>query len=174
MLAERLRRLPHMVNFSLQYRTAALRAERRLAQLARGQGPIIAGPFRSEIGFEVLYWIPLLRWFVERYDIEPDRVLAVSRGGPASWYRDVAGAYADVFDHYTPGDLRRWLDEQVAATGSQKQKALSAPEREVLARIARERGLEGPAVLPPSVMYNLFWAYNAGYRPIEDVAARTR
>ena len=70
--------------------------------LARGRHPIVAGPWLSEVGFEVLYWIPFLRWFEDRYRVDRERVIAVSRGGASSWYADVAGAYVDIFDHLDP------------------------------------------------------------------------
>src|SRR5690242_8075598 len=63
-----------------------LRVEREIAAVARGRGPIIAGPWLSEVGFEVLYWIPFLRWFEDRYRVDRERVIAVSRGGVAGWY----------------------------------------------------------------------------------------
>ncbi|HEY3187712.1 MAG TPA: hypothetical protein VGJ70_09570 [Solirubrobacteraceae bacterium] len=170
---ERLRHLPAAVHFSAQYRTGALRADRRLARLARGDGPIVAGPFRSEIGFEVLYWIPLLRWFVETYDVDPRRIVAVSRGGPESWYRDVAGGYADIFDHFSPAELKAWHTRQLEATGSQKQLAFSETDRAIVERVSHASGLENPAVLHPSLMYGLFRAYFAGHQPIATVLRRT-
>src|SRR5262249_22844206 len=54
------------------------RLAREIAAVASGRGPIIVGPWLSEVGFEVLYWIPFLRWFVDRYRVDPARVVAVS------------------------------------------------------------------------------------------------
>src|SRR5688572_32227402 len=81
--------------------------ERELAAIARGRGPIIAGPWLSEVGFEALYWIPFLRWFEDRYRVDPGRVIALSRGGVADWYRDVAERYVEIFDHVDPGTFAR-------------------------------------------------------------------
>ena len=36
-----------------------------LWRAARGSAPIVVGPWLSEVGYEVLYWIPFLRWFVD-------------------------------------------------------------------------------------------------------------
>ena len=97
--------------------------EREIAQVARGRHPIIAGPWLSEVGFEVLYWIPFLRWFEDRFRVDRERVVAVSRGGVAGWYADVAGAYVEIFDHCAPdmfharNSERRTRDEG----GGQKQ-----------------------------------------------------
>jgi hypothetical protein len=65
------------------------RIEREIAAVARGRHPIIAGPWVSEGGFEILYWIPFLRWFEDRYRVDPKRVVAMSRRGVAAWYSDV-------------------------------------------------------------------------------------
>jgi len=54
--------------------------ERQLASIAAQDRPIVAGPWLGEVGFELLYWLPFLRWFVERFEISPDRLIAVSRG----------------------------------------------------------------------------------------------
>ena len=81
--------------------------ERELALLARGRQPIVAGPWLSEVGFEVLYWIPFLRWFEDRYRVDRERVIAVSRGGSAEWYGDVADRYVEIFDHIDPETFAR-------------------------------------------------------------------
>src|SRR5688572_32368785 len=83
------------------------RVEREIAAVARGRGPIIAGPWLSEVGFEVLYWIPFLRWFEDRYRVDRERVIAVSRGGVADWYRGVAARYVEIFDHVDPATFAR-------------------------------------------------------------------
>ena len=97
--------------------------ERDIAAVARGRGPIIAGPWLSEVGFEVLYWIPFLRWFEDRYRIDPERVIAVSRGGVAGWYGDLAARYVEIFDHLSPEEFGRRNRErhQREESGGQKQ-----------------------------------------------------
>lgn len=69
----------------------------------RGQR-VIVGPWLGEVGFEVLYWIPFLRWAIRTGGLSPDQLIIVSRGGCASWYRDVSPHYVDIFDHFTPAD----------------------------------------------------------------------
>ena len=58
---------------------------RALDDVARGQGPIVVGPWTGEVGFEVLYWIPFLEWFRTRWHVSPDRLVIMSRGGVESW-----------------------------------------------------------------------------------------
>src|SRR5437762_11102878 len=54
-------------------------ARRELRAAAAGSGPILVGPWLSEVGYEALYWVPFVRWFTRHYDVDPARVIAVSR-----------------------------------------------------------------------------------------------
>src|SRR5262245_22601526 len=78
--------------------TREISVRRELRAAAGGDGPIIVGPWLSEVGYEVLYWVPFLRWFCDRYQVDPSRMVVVSRGGVASWYRDVATHYVELLD----------------------------------------------------------------------------
>jgi hypothetical protein len=150
--------------------------EREIAALARGTGPLVAGPWLSEVGFEVLYWIPFLRWFEARYGIDRDRVVAVSRGGVADWYRDVAGGYVEIFDRLDPSEFarrnaeRRERDE----SGGQKQMGYTALDRELVDAAVTQRGLSGAAVCHPSLMYRLFNQFWFGNRALDVVTEHTR
>ena len=84
----------------------AQRLERDLRGLVAQRETIVAGPWLGEVGFELLYWVPFLRWFAERFRLAPDRLLVVSRGGTASWYRPFAAGYREIFDHVTVEEFR--------------------------------------------------------------------
>jgi hypothetical protein len=73
-------------------------ALRRLERLARSEAPIVAGPWNGRVTFELLYWLPLLNWLTSVAGVDPERLVAVSRGGVDGWYADVAGTYRDVED----------------------------------------------------------------------------
>ncbi len=126
--------------------------QRQIAAVAQGRGPIVAGPWLSEVGFECLYWVPFLRWFEDRYRVDADRVIAVSRGGVAEWYADVAGRYVEIFDEMTPAAFaqrnaeRRDRDQ----SGGQKQLSAGALDRELIAAAARAAGAATTAVLHPA------------------------
>src|SRR5690348_16329422 len=45
------------------FRETAEEIDRQIADLASGTKPIVVGPWLAEVGYEVLYWIPFLRWF---------------------------------------------------------------------------------------------------------------
>ncbi len=66
------------------------RFARRVEQFLRHDRPIIVGPWTGEVGFELLYWVPFVRWSVARYGIPPERLFVVSRGGAAPWYGRLA------------------------------------------------------------------------------------
>ncbi|MEA2348588.1 MAG: hypothetical protein QOG62_2375 [Thermoleophilaceae bacterium] len=61
-------------------------------------GPILLGPWRGEVGFELLYWIPFLRWAMARHPGAAKRTIALSRGGVRSWYQGIAADYLDLFE----------------------------------------------------------------------------
>src|SRR5687767_12158802 len=69
-----------------QFRREAAAVGHELAAAVQGSGPILAGPWLAEVGYEVLYWVPFLRWVQDAYRIAPGRLTVVSRGGVNEWY----------------------------------------------------------------------------------------
>jgi hypothetical protein len=143
----------------------ASEAEQQLAALARQRRPIVVGPWLGEVGFELLYWVPFLRWFAQRYGVTPDRLIAVSRGGAGCWYASIASRSLDVLSFMAPDDFRGKNQARVGRLGEQKQTATTPLDEEVLAFVKREQGDE-VAVLHPSSMYRLFAPYWWGHQPL--------
>ncbi|MBI3049000.1 MAG: hypothetical protein HYY76_11905 [Acidobacteria bacterium] len=140
-----------------RYRGARIR--HRLAALASSGRPILAGPWLGEVGFEILYWAPFLRWFASEFHVPPERLAVLSRGGTWSWYAPIAGRYYEVFDYVQPDVVRQWREAHVGEAGEQKQTRLTQRERQLLDRV-RASLPAATAVLHPSVMYDLmnpFW-----------------
>jgi hypothetical protein len=167
MTAATIRRAPRLLRRGLELRTGRLRAGRAFAAAARGDRPILVGPFLSEIGFEVLYWLPMLAHYFERHAIAKERVVAISRGGAGVWYADLAAGYVDVFDHLTPAELKEAQSRRLEQVGAQKQFAVSGLDERLLALARRDAGVGADAaVLHPSLMYNAFtylWADRVGH-----------
>src|SRR5690349_23710512 len=72
-------------------------------RLLRSKLPILVGPFRSEVGFEAMYWLP----FLERLradGIAPDRMIPITRGGAAAWYGTPTGL--ELYAMRSPRDVR--------------------------------------------------------------------
>ncbi len=147
------RSLRHGISAQLA-RVHASRLASDLGRLAAGTDTIVAGPWLGEVGFELLYWVPFLRWFATTFRVAPERLLIVSRGGTASWYGAFAAGYRDIFDYLTPEDFRRRHDERVAANGEQKQTQVLAFERQVLRELTTD--VQSRSMLHPSTMYGLF------------------
>ena len=127
-------------------------------RLARSKRPILCGPWRSEVGFEILYWIPFLQAFRHTYGIDKNRLIAIGRGGSACWY-DMAGQ-ADLFEHVPVETARIWSVQASQQTGSMKQHQVEPWERHVCGLTAASLGLTQYHAISPSWMYQLlapFW-----------------
>jgi hypothetical protein len=141
-----------------QFRRDAEATDREIAHVAQGTGPIVAGPWLAEVGYEVLYWVPFLRWFQDAYRISPERLTIVSRGGVRAWYDGIATGYVDLFEFFTPSELAgkneaRMVEEE---GGGRKQSAIGAFDRQIVERVCAARGLPAAQVLHPSSMFRLF------------------
>ncbi|MCG8444307.1 MAG: hypothetical protein MI753_01140 [Hyphomicrobiales bacterium] len=137
-------------------------------------GRLFVGPWTSEVGFELIYWLPFLAWLRERYDVPAERLVAVTRGGAGVWYGDIVGETAELFDLVDPETFRARSAERWRDVGGQKQIFLDEWESDLLARL-RARGVEaGQGVLHPYLMYALFWAVWQGKAPASLVDKYSR
>jgi hypothetical protein len=143
---------------------------RELEAVAAGDRPIVVGPWLSEVGFETLYWVPFLHWFMAAFRIDPARIVVVSRGGAGCWYEGLLGPstpigpgnYVEIWDDLDPDEFAR----RNAARGVTKQYEPSDLDRDVLASVARRIGTAEFSVLHPGLMYRLFTLYWSGHRPM--------
>ena len=159
-----------------QIPTAPILADmrRELRQLSKVRGHVLVGPWLSEVGFELLYWIPFLRWAVGEFKLDPSRLVAVSRGGVSSWYEGVARQYVDLFDLYSVEEYREANETRWEATGNQKQYEVGTFDRAIVGRVSERRGITIEATLHPLLMYRLlrfFWYEKA---PVSLLQRHTR
>jgi hypothetical protein len=129
------------------------RFARRIEQFLRHDRPIIIGPWTGEVGFELLYWVPFVRWVVRTYHLPLDRLIVVSRGGCASWYGELARRYVDIFSLVSVEDFR------AATERSKKQRVVGAFDALLVERVMTALALDRPALLHPGMMYRLFMPY---------------
>ena len=148
--------------------------ERRTRRTARSRRPLVLGPWVSEVGFEVLYWIPFLRWLRAECGWDPSTAVAISRGGVASWYSDVAERYVEIFDAVDLQTFNAQNERRASADGTQKQLDLSDFDRDLILQACEKAGLTGHRVVHPSAMYQLFRQFWLGHRPVSHVLERTR
>lgn len=158
------------------FRLEAETIDQDIARLAAGRDPIVAGPWLTEVGYEVLYWIPFLRWFQDAFGITRDRLVVVSRGGMEAAYREIAASYVDIFDVMTPAQLAARNAERRSSgeSGGQKQSSASSLDDELLAAARSRLGLSTAAVCHPSLMFRLFRNVWHGNLPFDLLWRRTR
>jgi hypothetical protein len=146
------------------------RAERELERVVRRGRTLIVGPWLSEVGYEVLYWVPFLRWVKAAFRLDKERVVAVSRGGVASWYDDIAARYVEVWDELDPAQFAARTAERQSA----KQLGESAFDNEVVAAVKTRIGVQEVDVLHPALMFRLFALFWSGQRPMSFLDSHTR
>ena len=164
-----LRDLPGAVRRETVLRVTIRRLERELARAGRDGRPVLVGPWLSEIGFEVLYWIPMLRRLAQRHGLAREQMTAVSRGGAEPWYRDLCGGYVDVLDLVSSDELRAANHRRALASESQKQLAVTAFDREILARAGATSGGLRPALMHPLLMYGRLRYLWGGQEPMSSL-----
>ena len=146
--------------------------KRQLAGASRTGRPLIVGPWTSEVGYEALYWVPFLHWARDRYGVPPARIVALSRGGTASWYRGIADQYVEIFDLVDPSEFAA----RAAARrdrGDQKQMAASDFDRELVRLATARLGIDDAVVWHPGLMYQLFRAFWYGDRSLDFLFRHT-
>jgi hypothetical protein len=139
-----------------------------LETLARSNEPVIVGPFTGEVGYELLYWIPFVRWAAETYGLMPDRLIVVSRGGVRDWYGTIATRYVDILSWMTPTEFRE------AKAGYLKQKSVSAFDTECMRKAAAKCGVGDALVLHPELMYRTFKNFFVGRAKLDLIEQHTR
>lgn len=138
---------------------ASMVTRAQLWRLARSKSPIIVGPWLSEVGFELLYWLPFLQWAATQYGLRKERLIVLSRGGAESWYRELCGHYIDVFDFFSLEEFRARNEQRWSEAGSQKQMAVNGFDQELIELVKRKLQLREADLLHPAMMYNLFKFY---------------
>jgi hypothetical protein len=124
--------------------------EASLEELVAGDAPILVGPFAGEVGYELLYWIPFVRWVGQQHPELKTRMIVVSRGGTRSWYGDLAADYLDLFDIYSPSEL-------MARREAIKQRRIDTLDNEVIALLSKRHKRGAVGLLHPSLLYNLYY-----------------
>ncbi|HWT92280.1 MAG TPA: hypothetical protein VN238_04740 [Solirubrobacteraceae bacterium] len=133
---------------------------------------IVVGPWLSELGFEVLYWIPFVSWLQVRFGIPPERMVAVSRGGVGSWYEPVTPHYRELLDVFTPEEFREHTEGRWAEAGGQKQMVYGPYDHAALQRVGLDVPESGETVLHPWLMYRLFREFWRERAAINEVLER--
>jgi len=154
-----------------RWRGAARAVELQLARAGWTGSPVVVGPCLSEVGFELMYWIPFVRRLTERFGLHPEQVTVVSRGGVAAWYDDIAACYIDVLDVFDADEYEVRLTRRRAEAGDRKQLSIARFDREILDRTG---GRQCPTIVHPSLMFLRLRYYWSGERREAALERRTR
>jgi hypothetical protein len=141
-----------------------------LRALAVSHRPILVGPWRSEVGFESLYWLPFLRRQLKLAGIDPKRLIPVTRGGAACLY-GMPGV--DLYQLRTVEMVRLENGYQHVKTGLQKQTTHTSWDRQVLrdaADVALGKG-EAFRTISPSWVYWCLAPWWDGQAGLNDLLA---
>lgn len=143
--------------------------------LSTDERPIILGPWRSEVGFEGLYWLPFLKKLADRVPKFKQRSISFTRGGMGALYADVASGGIDLYALRSVTDIRRQNLKDYHASKLQKQMAPTPWDSALATEAARAAGLGGLYhVVHPSWMYWAcapYWDEQAGLQhlaPLTD------
>jgi len=149
-----------------------LETKELITMLGRQDQPILAGPWLTEVGFELLYWIPFLAWAKSYGSIHDDQLIVISRGGAASWYRHITPNYHDILSFLGADEFRQMNEARVhEQKGRLKHFDSGAFDREIIEKVRRARGLGKAKILHPSLMYNLFNVFWRQQAPITLIEA---
>jgi hypothetical protein len=134
------------------------------------EAPVAVGPWIDEVGYELLYWIPFLRRVFQDANIDPARVIAISRGGVDQWYAGIADRYVDILDVWEPDQLvHAHRERERRQGGGQRQQAVAPEDCRLVADIAGRLGLDRLRVVHPASMYRLLAGYLRGPRPASQL-----
>jgi hypothetical protein len=137
---------------------------RRMEAILRHRRPVIIGPWTGEVGFELVYWIPFVRWVLATYRIPPERLWIVSRGGTERWYGETGARYVDAFEYFSPEEFKSATEE------AKKQRRVGDFDAALVERVAEAHQLGRPELLHPGLMYRLFmpfWKDQAAIQRVE-------
>ena len=137
------------------------RHEREVLSAIEEGRKLLVGPFLGEVGFELLYWIPVLRRLLA--GVDPERVTVLTRGGAGTWYRDFAATSVDALE-LVPAE--GYLEEVVARRKREGNTKQFFPDRldRQLTRLALEQ-VGDAAVVHPLLMYSRMRFVLEGLQP---------
>lgn len=148
-----------------------------IAELNADNRPILVGPYRSELGFEVSYWIPFLARIGQKVKRFNERAVIVTRGGTGVLYRHLATQAIDLYSLRAVKDVRRENLRGQVDTGLLKQTQVTEWDASVLDDAADALKVQRPFhVIHPAWMYwalEPFWAEEAGVKYLVSLADYT-
>jgi hypothetical protein len=129
------------------------RVRDQVGRVASQPGPVIAGPFTGEVGFELLYWIPFVRWAVKEFPELRGRLVVVSRGGVADWVEGLDARYVDILTLFSTQEFALHREQ------SDKQREVAEFELQVVERVKRHFGFDTAGLMHPLLFNEAYFRF---------------
>ena len=133
---------------------SVIRVRTQVGRLAKQRGPVLVGPFTGEVGFELLYWVPFIRWAVREFPDLDGRLVVISRGGAEPWICGLDARYMDILTLFSPEEFARHR-----ALADKQRHGVAEFEEKVCEAVKRRIGAPDAPVLHPSVLYQAYFRF---------------
>lgn len=137
------------------WRLAQEERQRRQPVVSAGTQPLILGPWLGEVGPELQYWIPFIAKLKASGILTGRRLIVISRGGVASWYRHITSDYSEVFDLVNQADYKALRTERT----TEKQFDWTAGERQLVSKVAKHLDINQYDTIHPGAMWQRLLPY---------------
>ena len=134
-------------------------AELEIEKLIDNYDNLIIGPWFSELGFELLYWIPYINKLYTDKIFANKNVATISRGGVEEFYSFLPGKHFNLLEHYSQVDWSKITSSIWRDLGGLKQSMLVNQEIDMLVNLKSELNFDQDSktlILHPSLMFSLF------------------
>ncbi len=125
-------------------------------RLSETNKKIIIGPYLSDIGFEILYWIPFVRWIMKEFNVKKENTIVISRYGTRVWYSDITKDYVDILELMDEPEFEKEQAIRIKTAGNIKQFTVSEFEKNIINEVLDNKNMGDYELLHPSTMYKLF------------------
>lgn len=138
-------------------------------RIADSQAPVIAGPCLEDAGWEVLFWLPFLRWVAAR---RPRGFqLAVSMRGLPEWYTGVSEKFVSMSQLIDWQTYRQLQGQQLNYSAKNAKRQISALDARLVELGADVAGLANPELLHPARLLELVDESRRGRVPAGAITA---
>jgi hypothetical protein len=162
--------VPRLVGEKVGISTGALdllSLRRTVEKLRRSTGPIVCGPFLGEPAYELLYWIPFLRWLQQAASIDRNRIVAVSRGGVSSWYEGICGRYAESLEVTSFAEIAALAPERWWVQALEQPLGPVPLETRIIGEVTRRLAIDPSNLVHPAEMQHVFRHVWKGSAPVD-------
>jgi hypothetical protein len=148
------------------------RLEAAIDAALQADSPLVVGPWLGEVGYELLYWVPFVRWALSTRRVNARPIIIVSRGGVASWYGSLGqDRYIDAFSLFAPDALAAMVK------GHKKKPSIKFGDRAgdaVFDRVVALHDLTGVSRLLPLWMHQVYRPFWHEWVDVDGLVQRAR